>query len=79
MSAMSTSNLGRREAHIMAGKFEITKDAEGKFRFWLKAGNGAIIATSGEYDSKAGVKNAIASVRRHAPKAEVVDLSGHAQ
>ncbi len=38
----------------MAGKFEITKDAEGRFRFWLKASNGAIIATSGEdYESKA--------------------------
>ena len=61
----------------MAGRFEITKDAEGKFRFWLKASNGAVVATSGEYDSKAGVKNAIASVRRHAPDAEVVDLSDY--
>ena len=63
----------------MAGKFEITKDAEGRFRFWLKAGNGAIIATSGEdYESMAGVKNAIASVRKNAADAEVVDLTGHA-
>ncbi|MCX2932030.1 DUF1508 domain-containing protein [Mycobacterium sp. CVI_P3] len=62
----------------MAGKFEITEDAEGRFRFWLKAGNGAIIATSEDYESKAGVKNAIASVRKHAPDAEVVDLSDHA-
>jgi uncharacterized protein YegP (UPF0339 family) len=61
----------------MAGRFEITEDAEGRFRFWLKASNGAVIATSHEYDSKVGVKNAIASVRRHAPDAEVVDLSDH--
>ena len=59
----------------MAGKFEITKDAEGKFRFWLKAANGAIIATSESYDSKAGVKNGIASVQKSAPGAEVVDLT----
>jgi uncharacterized protein YegP (UPF0339 family) len=64
----------------MAAKFEITKDAEGRFRFWLRARNGAIIATSGEdYESMAGVKNAIASVRKNAPDAEVVDLTGHAQ
>lgn len=62
----------------MAGKFEITKDAEGRFRFWLKADNGAVIAISHEYDSKVGVRNAIESVRRHAPGAEVVDLSDHA-
>ena len=64
----------------MAAKYEITKDAEGRFRFWLKASNGAIIATSGEdYESKAGVMNAVASVRKNAPDAEVVDLTGHAQ
>ena len=63
----------------MAGKFEITKDAEGRFRFWLTARNGAIIATSGEdYETMAGVKNAIASVRKNAPDAEVVDLTGDA-
>lgn len=61
----------------MPGKFEITQDAEGRFRFWLKASNGAIIATSEEYNSRAGVKNAIASVRKTAPDAEVVDLTGH--
>ena len=63
----------------MTAKFEITKDAEGRFRFWLSARNGAIIATSGEaYESMAGVKNAIASVRKNAPDAELVDLTGHA-
>jgi uncharacterized protein len=63
----------------MAGKFAITKDTEGRFRFWLKASNGAIIATSGEdYESKTGVMNAVASVRTNAPDAEVVDLTGHA-
>jgi hypothetical protein len=28
----------------MAGKFDLYKDAKGKFRFRLKAGNGEIIA-----------------------------------
>jgi len=61
----------------MPGKFEITQDAEGRFRFWLKASNGAIIATGEDYKSKAGVKNAIASVQKTASDAEVVDLTGH--
>ena len=63
----------------MAAKYEITKDAEGRFRFWLKAGNGAIIATSGEdYESKAGVMIAVGSGRKNSPDAEVIDLTGHA-
>ena len=37
----------------MAGKFELYKDARGKFRFRLKAGNGEIIAVAEAYDSKA--------------------------
>jgi uncharacterized protein YegP (UPF0339 family) len=47
----------------MAGKFELYKDAKGKLRFRLKAGNGEIIAVGEAYDSKASAKNGIASVR----------------
>ncbi len=59
----------------MAGKFEITKDKAGKFRFRLKAANGEIIATSEAYESKASAKNGIESVQKNAPGAAVVDLS----
>jgi uncharacterized protein len=59
----------------MAGKFEITKDKAGKFRFRLKAANGEIIATSEAYESKAGAQNGIASVQKNAPGATVVDLT----
>lgn len=62
------------EAH-MAGKFEITKDKAGKFRFRLKAGNGEIIAVSEAYETKASAKNGIESVKTNAPGATVVDLS----
>jgi hypothetical protein len=34
----------------MAGKFELYKDAAGKFRFRLKAANGEIIASSEAYN-----------------------------
>ncbi len=56
----------------MAGKFELYKDAKGKFRFRLKTGNGEIIAVGEAYDSKASAKNGIASVQKNAP---VVDLT----
>lgn len=59
----------------MAGKFEITKDKAGKFRFRLKAANGEIIATSEAYESKASAKNGIESVQKNAPGASVVDLT----
>jgi len=36
----------------MAGKFEITKDAEGKFRFWFKAANGAICTLSLSFNNE---------------------------
>ena len=60
----------------MAGKFEITKDKAGKFRFRLKAGNGEIIAVSEAYESMASAKNGIESVKKNAAEAAVVDLTG---
>ncbi|MGX5681065.1 YegP family protein [Schumannella luteola] len=57
----------------MAGKFVITKDKKGEFRFVLKAGNGEIIAQSEGYASKDGAKNGIESVRKNAADATVVD------
>jgi uncharacterized protein len=59
----------------MAGKFELYKDAAGKFRFRLKAGNGEIIATGEAYESKSGAQNGIESVKNNAPGASVVDLT----
>ena len=57
----------------MAAKFELTKDATGRFRFSLKAANGGIIATSEAYESKAGALSGVESVRTNAPVAEVDD------
>jgi uncharacterized protein len=59
----------------MAGKFEITKDSSGQFRFRLKAPNGEIIAVSEGYKSKDGAKNGIDSVKTNAPGATVDDLT----
>ncbi|HEV8556850.1 MAG TPA: YegP family protein [Actinophytocola sp.] len=57
----------------MAGKFELYNDAQGKFRFRLKAGNGEIIAVGEAYESKASAINGIESIKKNAPEAAVVD------
>lgn len=55
-------------------KFEIYRDAAGKYRFRLKAANGEIIATGEAYESKSGCENGIESVKRNAT-AKIVDLT----
>ena len=47
------------------GKFEITKDNAGEFRFKLKAGNGEGILSSEGYTTKVSCENGIASVQRN--------------
>lgn len=58
----------------MAAKFELYKDKAGKFRFRLKAGNGEIIATGEGYESKAGAKNGIESIKKNAKDAPIVEV-----
>lgn len=60
----------------MAGKFEVYKDAKGKHRFRLKAGNGQIIAVGESYESLAACMGGIDSIRANAPDATVVDMTG---
>lgn len=57
----------------MAGKFELYKDAAGKFRFRLKASNGQVIATGEAYETKASALNGIESVRKNAGDAKLDD------
>ena len=54
-------------------KFEMYTDKAGEFRFRLKATNGQVIAVSEGYTSKAGCENGIASVKKNAADAEVVE------
>ena len=57
----------------MAGKFELYKDAAGKFRFRLKASNGQVIATGEAYETKASAMKGIESVRKNATGASLDD------
>ena len=56
-------------------KFEVYKDSAGEFRFRLKASNGQVIAIGESYKTTAGVLNGIASIKRNAYDAAIVDLS----
>lgn len=48
----------------MAGKFEITKSADG-YRFNLKSGNGEIVLSSESYASESGARNGAESVKNN--------------
>jgi len=55
--------------------FEIQISTGDKFRFHLKAANGQIIAVSQSYLTRQSAEKGIASVKRNAPTAKVVDHS----
>ena len=58
----------------MAGKFVITTAKNGEFTFNLKASNGEVILTASEtYTTQSACENGIASVKKNAEEAPVVD------
>ena len=59
----------------MAGRFIIARDADGAYRFVLRAGNGEVIAVSERYATKASALRGVDAVRRVAPEALVTDES----
>ena len=60
-------------AKVKHPKFEVYTDKKGEFRFRLKARNGEIIATSEGYKTKKSCMNGIASIKKNAPDAKVVE------
>lgn len=58
----------------MAHKFVITKDKRGEFRVNFKYNAETIFWTEG-YKSKASAQNAIDSIKKNGPQAEVMDES----
>ncbi|HSX66712.1 YegP family protein [Nocardioides sp.] len=58
----------------MAGKFEVYEDKAGKFRFRLKAGNGQVVATGEDYETKAAAIKGCEAVQRAAEGASVVEV-----
>lgn len=58
----------------MAHHFQIYKDKAGEFRVRFKYNDEVMFSTEG-YSSKASAKNAIESIQKNGPGAEVVDDS----
>ena len=58
----------------MGHHFEIYKDKAGEFRVRFKYNSEVMFATEG-YSSKASAQNAIDSIKKNGPGAEVVDNS----
>ena len=59
----------------MPGKFEITKNQRGEYRFRLKATNGQTVAVSEGYKTKTSAYKGIDSVKTLAADAPVVDTT----
>jgi uncharacterized protein YegP (UPF0339 family) len=55
--------------------FEIMSDVGQKYRFRLKAENGEIVAASQSYKSRTGAEKGIASIKKNAPTAKIVDYT----
>ncbi len=58
----------------MAHHFQIYKDKAGEFRVRFKYNDEIMFSTEG-YASKTGAKNAIESIQKNGPGAEIVDES----
>ncbi|MDV7186833.1 YegP family protein [Lutibacter sp. TH_r2] len=54
-------------------KFDTLEAKNGKLHFNLKATNGQVIGSSQMYKSDRSLKNGILSVKKNAPKAELVE------
>ncbi|MCP4381549.1 MAG: YegP family protein [Hyphomicrobiales bacterium] len=55
----------------MAYKFEVYTDKRGEYRFRFRASNGEIMFGSEGYKAKASAMNAIESIKKNAPGADV--------
>ena len=62
------------EARDMAGKFEIYKDKADEYRVRFSYNSEVMFSTQG-YSSKSSAQNAIDSIKKNGPGAEVVDNS----
>lgn len=64
-------DLTRESPAVTNPRFELFQDKSGDHRFRLRSRNGAIIAVSEAYSSRAACENGIESVRTNAPEAMI--------
>lgn len=65
--------LSKNWRKVRRPKFEMCVDKAGEYRFRLKATNGQVIAVSEGYTAKDSCENGIASVKKNAVDAKVVE------
>lgn len=56
-------------------RFEKRTSKDNRFYFNMKASNGQVVAVSETYNSEAAMNNGMASVKKNAPDATLVDLT----
>jgi len=59
----------------MAYKFEISKDKRGEYRVNFKAPNGQTMFSTEGYSSKSSATNAIESMKKNGPDADIDDTT----
>jgi uncharacterized protein len=64
----------RKNSQVDA-RFEKKEAANGKLYFNLRSSNGQVIGTSEMYEAAGGRNNGVASVRKNAPDAVIVDTT----
>ena len=70
------ARCGSKGGENMMARFMVFRDSAKEYRWRLRHQNGNIIATSGEgYKTKRGALDAIASVKKNAPDAPILDLT----
>ena len=62
-----------KPASLPNPKFEVYADKAGKFRFRLKAKNGQVVAVGEAYETKKAALAGVASVKKNAPGAKIVE------
>ena len=62
-----------KPARLPNPKFEVYADKAGKFRFRLKAKNGQVVAVGEAYETKKAALAGVASVKKNAPGAKIVE------
>ncbi|MBP9599875.1 MAG: YegP family protein [Lutibacter sp.] len=55
-------------------KYDKLESTNGKLHFNIKAANGQVIGSSEMYESARGMENGMASVKKNAPRAKVVEI-----
>jgi uncharacterized protein len=58
----------------VASRFEVFEDRAGRFRFRLKAANGAAVATGEAYETKAAARKECEAVQRAAASATIAEV-----